>query len=108
MDRPALEHCRLADRLSEVLVRRNRLYRWQIPADLAGVPRRRQEAEGKEPADRSDAWPYLRRCARLRLPLSLVLGRQGGGGGRQDGLAEQPGDGRIGEVYGCLLEGCTR
>src|SRR5262245_8825772 len=108
MDRRTVEHRWLADRVPEVMVRRDRLHRRQIPADLGGVSRRRQEAEGEEPADRSDAWPYLRRCARLRLPLSVVLGRQGGGGGRQDGLAEQPGDGRIGEVYGCLLEGCTR
>ena len=61
----------------------------EIPGDLGRMARRRQEAEGQGPPDRPDPRPHLRRRARLLVPLSLVVGRQGGRGRRQDGRAEQ-------------------
>ncbi|MET4790082.1 ABC-type glycerol-3-phosphate transport system substrate-binding protein [Bradyrhizobium japonicum] len=60
----------------------------KFPQDVGGVSRGRQEAEGKGTANRPNAGSHLRRCARLRLPLPVVLGRQGGRGRRQDDCAE--------------------
>ena len=83
-------------------------YAGQVPADLGRVPRRRQEAEGEGPSARPDARPHLRRRAGLLLSVSVVLGRQGGRGRRQDRGAEQQGDGRVGQVHGRVLEGALR
>ena len=56
----------------------------EIPGNLGGVPRGRQEAQGEGTPDRTDAGPHLRRCAGLCLPLPVVVGRQGSRSRRQD------------------------
>src|SRR5436309_5672400 len=108
MDWSALEYPRRAGHLSQILVRRNRLRRRQISADLGRVPRGRQEAEGQGAAVRPVSRPYLGRSPILLVSSSLVLGRQGSRARRQDGGAEQQGDGRVGQVRGGLMEGCAR
>src|SRR3954453_10979132 len=90
MDRSAVVHRRPADRIPKVLVCRDRLHGWKISSDVGRVSRGRQEAEGKGTAHRSNAGSHLRRCARVHLPLPVVLGRQRGRSRRQDSCAEQP------------------
>ena len=68
----------------------------------------RQEAEGQGASARSDAGARLWRRERVLVPVSLVVGRQGGRSRRQDRRAEQQGDGRVGQVRGRLLEGRLR
>ena len=46
------------------------------------------------------ARPHLRRRAGLVVPLSVVVGRQGGRGRRQDRRAQQQGDHRVGQMGG--------
>ena len=64
----------------------------KYPADLGGIARGRQEAEGQGPPARPDPGARLRRRQRVLVPVSVVVGRQGGRGRRQDGRAEQQGD----------------
>ena len=54
---------------------------------------------------RPDRRAHLRRRAGLVVSLSVVVGRQGGRGRRQDRRAQQQGDGRVGEVRRAALEG---
>ena len=79
-----------------------------FPATWEAVPCARQEAEGRRPSDRADSRPYLRRCADLHISLSVVLGRQGSRGGRQDRRAQFEGSRRLREVHDRVLEGSAR
>src|SRR5262245_8447285 len=108
MDRSALVHRRPADRLPQVMVRGYWLRGWKISPDLGGIPRGWQEAKSKQPTDWPDAGSHVWRRARFRLPVSVVLGRQGGRGGWQDGCPEQPRNSRVSKVHGGLLEGRSR
>ena len=67
-----------------------------------------KKIEGQGPPDRPDARPHFRRRARLLVPLSVVVGRQGGRGRRQDRRAEQQGNHRVGQVRGVVLERLLR
>jgi hypothetical protein len=77
----------------------------QLPDRLGRLSRGRQEAQGEKPAVRPDAGAHLWRRADLLVSLSVVVGRQGGRGRRQDRRAEQQGDRRIGQIRGRVLEG---
>ena len=46
-----------------------------LPGYMGRIPCGRQKAEGCRPSNRPNSGPYLRRCAGLHIPLSLVLGR---------------------------------
>src|SRR6202035_6158066 len=104
MDRSAVVRARRTIGVPEILVRGDRLRRAEIPANLGGISRGRQEAQGEGPAIGSSGQTQLRRPADLCLSVSLVMGRQGGRSGRQDGGAELEGDGRFGRVRRWLLE----
>jgi ABC-type glycerol-3-phosphate transport system substrate-binding protein len=71
-----------------VMVERNRLRAGKISGNLGRMARGRQEAEGQGASARSDIGPRLWRRERVLVPLSLVVGRQGGRSGRQDGCAQ--------------------
>ena len=103
LDRRALVHRRRARRLSQVLAGRGRCR--EIPDELGRLPRRRQEAEGGGPSLWPDRRTHLRRRAGLVVSLSVVVGRQGGRGRRQDRRAEHQGDGRVGQVRRRPVEG---
>ena len=81
------------DRLSQIVVRRDR--RDHVPRYVGEVSRGRQEAQSQGPAARSDAGAHLRRCSGFHLSLSVVVGRQGSRGRRQDGGHQQQGDYRV-------------
>src|SRR5215467_4150345 len=104
MDWRSLEHWRRAAYQPEVLVRRDGVRRWQISGNLGRVPRARQKAQGPGPSVWSVARPHFRRPGGVLVSLSLVMGRPGGRGGRQDRLAQQQGDGGVGQVRRRLLE----
>src|SRR5712672_3267718 len=79
MDRRALVHWWRARRLSQILARRSR-FRWQVSGDLGRVPHRWPEAEKSRASLRPDGRAHLRRRTGLVVPLSVVVGRQGGRG----------------------------
>ena len=54
---------------------------------------------------RPDRRAYFRRRAGLVVSVSVVVGRQGGRGRRQDRRAEQQGDDRVGQVRRAAVEG---
>ena len=64
-----------------------------------------KKLKAKGQTARPDARPHLRRRADLQLSLSLVLGRQGGRGRRQDRGAQLQGGGRLRQVHDGVLEG---
>src|SRR5262249_37485578 len=100
----SLEHWRRAAHEPEVLVRGYGVRRWQISGNLGRVPCGRQKAQGPGPSVWPVARPHFRRPGGGLVSLSLVMGRQGGRGGRQDGLAQQQGDGGVGQLRRRLLE----
>ena len=92
MARGAADDPRRAVRQPHLVVQRCRLRAGEVPGDLGRISRRRQEAEGQAAALRPDPGARLRRRPRLLVSLSVVVGRQGGRGRRQDRRAEQQGD----------------
>ena len=93
----AVGHHRRHDRLPQIVVRRGR--RHQVPRDLGGVSRGRQEAQGQGPPDRPDARPHLRR--RAGLHLSATCGRGAARRSRPTAsvVHQQQGDDRVGQVH---------
>src|SRR5207248_4586021 len=104
-DRSAVGDRRRFGRLSQILVRGDRLQGRQVPGNLGRVPRRWQETEGQGPAVRPDRRSHLRRRARLVVPLSVVVGRQGDRRRQEDRRAQQQGDDRVGQVRRRPVEG---
>src|SRR5262245_6409680 len=92
--------------LSEILVRRNRGD--ELPRYLGWSESSRKEAKGEGPSHWAVACPIIWRPAGIRLPIPLVVRRQGSGGRRQDRRDQLQGDYRSGQVHGGLLEGSTR
>src|SRR5215470_5994946 len=106
MDRRAVVRWRWAGRLPQILAGGSRLRK--IPRHLGNAARSRQEAQGQGPSGGPDGGAHLWRRAGVLVPLPMVVGRQGGRGGREDGRAEQQGNYRVGQVRSAVLEGGVR
>ena len=78
--------------------------RREIPGNLGRIPGDRQEAEGGWSSLWSDGRTHLRRRTGMVVSLSVVVGRQGGRGRRQDRRAEQQGDDRVGQIRCAVVE----
>ena len=76
----------------------------KFPDTWATLQAAGKAAQGQGPADRPGAEPFLWRPAGVLVSLAVVMGRQGGRCRRQDRRARQPGDARIGQGRGAVLE----
>ena len=73
----------------------------KFPADLGGIPRRPARSSRPRATRSARRWRMpLATRPRFWYPVSVVVGRQGGRGRRQDRRAEQQGDDRIGQIRG--------
>ena len=88
---------RRARRLSQILARRGRLHD-KFPENWDDFRDAGKKLKAKGRPYRPDRRPHLRRRAGLVVSVSVVVGRQGGRGRRQDRRAEQQGNGRVGQV----------